>query len=161
MTYLGFKHLVTGLLLGDFKLPQEPAVINSLLEYALTTVAMTADAMKLMTLTPSDPILRLGPGDYFVRKPALPESDTDELDIDNELVFAVARLVASMISKTKGGIHVNAANRIILDYNAKSWELIEQMENEQVELGYVIEPDTSCSITNTGEFVACEDEVNV
>ena len=67
--------------------------------------------------------------------PIIPVLDEDLMDIDEELTFAVSRYLASYLSKSKGGIHVNAAKRIILDYNAKTYEITEQMQVEAEEAG--------------------------
>jgi hypothetical protein len=132
MTYAMFKNITTGLLIGDNVLPADAGVLQGLVSYALTTVAMQADSLHLMTLSTTTDILRLAQGDYLIRVPATPVEPTDLMDIDEELVFAVARYLASYISKDKGGIHVNAADRIIKDYNGKTYEIIDQMEKEIV-----------------------------
>lgn len=130
MTYAMLKNLTSGLLVGDNVLPADEEVLLGLLKYALTTTAMKADSLHLMTLSTTANVLRLAQGDYLIRNPELPEDDEDEIDIDDELIFAVSRYIASYLSREKGGIHVQAANRIILDYNAKTYEIIEQMELE-------------------------------
>jgi len=130
MTYSMLKNITTGLLTGDNVLPSDSDVLSGLLQYALTTVAMQADSLHLMTLSTTADVLRLAQGDYLIRTPATPILDTDLVDIDEELMFAVARYLASYISKEKGGIHVQAADRIIKDYNAKTWEILEQMQLE-------------------------------
>ena len=126
MNYSALKSLVSGLLIGDHVLPDDPVVLQGLVQYALTTVAMKAESLHLMTLNTTEEILRLAKGDYLIRMPLVPTLDTDEIDIDNELVFAVARYIASYLSRDKGGIHVQAAERIILDFNAKTYELTGQ-----------------------------------
>jgi len=127
LTYAVFKSVTTGLLTGDNVLPKDDEVLNGLVQYALITVATQADSLHLLTLDTNANILRLANSDYLIRMPVAPVASTDLLDIDEELTFAVARYVASYLSKAKGGIHVNAASRIIKDYNAKTWETIEQM----------------------------------
>jgi len=127
MTYKTLKNITTGLLIGDNVLTSDADVLQGLVQYALTTTAMKADSLHLMTLSTTADVLRLAQGDYLIRMPVAPTLDADLLDIDEELSFAVARFLASYVSKTKGGIHVNAANRIILDYNAKTYEITEAM----------------------------------
>ena len=143
MTYQTLQNLTAGLLTGDNRLPNEPEIVLSMLEYALTTVATKADSLHLMTLSTEVDVLRMSVGDYLIRRPALPILLTDNLDIDDELGFAVARLIASMVSKEKGGIHVQAADRIILDYNAKVYEIIDQMQSEAIAEGIDC-ADTPC-----------------
>ncbi len=150
MTYTTLNNILTGLLLGDNTIPKDPEVMKGLVQYALTTVAMQADSLHLMTLSVTDNVLRLTQGDYMIRVPAVPLLDTDEVDIDDELVFAVARYMASYLSKEKGGIHVNAADRIVKDYNAKTWEVLEQMQKEAYAGGIgdvcYAEPDTTWTL---------------
>jgi len=128
LTYKVLKNVTTGLLYGDTILPEDDDVLNGLVGYALTTIAMKTDSLHLMTLNAQGDILRLAQGDYMIRVPVTPVLDNDYIDIDEELVPAVARLLASYVSTTKGGIHVNAADRIMLDYNAKTSELIESFK---------------------------------
>lgn len=135
MTYKMFKAVTSGLLTGDNTLPDNEDVLNGLVGYALTTVATKADSLHLMTLSTTANVLRLAQGDYLIRMPEAPEFDEDLMDIDEELVYAVARYLSSYVSATKGGIHVNAAERIILDYNAKTYEITEQMQVEAYEAG--------------------------
>ena len=124
MTYGTLKSITTGLLIGDNVLPSDGAVLIGLLEYAMSTVAMQADSLHLMTLNADANILRRAQGDYLIRTPSMPLTDDEHIDIDDELAFAVARYLASYVSRDKGGIHVQAADRIIKDYNAKTWELL-------------------------------------
>lgn len=143
MTYGMFKSITTGLLTGDNVLPNDADVMKGMINYALTTVAMQAESLHLMTLSTTANVLRLAQGDYLIRTPELPDFDEDIVDIDEELTFAVARYVASYVSRDKGGIHVNAADRIIKDYNAKTYEIIEQMQLEAAEEGLLDTCDTS------------------
>jgi hypothetical protein len=132
MTFFMFKNIVSGLLIGDNTLPKDDNVIKGLTNYALTTVAERADSMHLMTLDPLENLVRKAHGDYYVRVPKVPKYEDDDIDIDSELVFAVARLVASYLSKNKGGIHAKEANRIILDFNSKVAALLENIELESI-----------------------------
>ena len=130
MTYGMLKNITSGLLTGDNVLPTDDGTMLGLLSYALTTTAERADSLHLMTLSTTANILRLAQGDYLIRVPELPENDEDMIDIDEELMFAVARLLASYISAEKGGIHMNEYKRIILNYNAKTWEINDHMQAE-------------------------------
>jgi len=133
VTYDVFKSLTTGLLTGDTILPQDAAVLKSLVQYALTTVATQAESLHLMTLSTTDNVLRLSQGDYLIRMPIAPDLNTDTIDIDEELIPAVSRYLASYISKGKGGIHVNAADRIIKDYNMKTYGIISKINKDNLE----------------------------
>ena len=150
MTYGVFKNITAGLLTGDNVLPDDPEVLKGLVSYALTTTAMKADSLHLMTLSTTANVLRLSQGDYLIRMPDTPEFDEDIVDIDEELTFAVSRFLASYLSASKGGIHVDAANRIILDYNAKTWEITEQMQAEAYAEGVA---DSCYTATSDTEWV--------
>jgi len=148
MTYDTLKAITAGLLTGDNVLPKDDLVLQGLVQYALTTVATQADSLHLMTLSTTANVLRLAQGDYLIRMPATPTEGTDLIDIDEELTFAVARYLASYVSKEKGGIHVQAADRIIKDYNGKTYEITDQMQLEAAHEGLL----DSCPPGST-EFV--------
>jgi len=131
MTYQKLKYTVQGLLVGDTVAPDDNDVYLALLDMAYSEVATRAEALHLFTLNKNEDILRLAAGKYVIRLPKLPENLTDILDIDHELCFPVARIISSYISKEKGGIHKNAANRLILDYNAKVFEILETMSKDE------------------------------
>lgn len=131
MTYGGLKSLITGLLVGDNVIPKDDAVMKSLLSYAFDMIANKAEALRLLTMNNTDDILRMGPGEYLVRKPNLPEIDTDELDIDNELCFVAARYIAAMLSKEKIKIHQDYGDDGILRYNGKVYQILEKVEIEK------------------------------
>ncbi len=129
MTYGNLKNLVRALLIGDNTLTKDESEILVLVEYAFDKTANETDALKLFTEdVASNRILRSGPGKQYVRKPALPSADGDEMDIDNELCFVVARYMCSFVSREKGGIHVNEAMNLIRAYNNKVATYFENLE---------------------------------
>lgn len=119
MTFGNLKFLVSALLSGDYTLTSVKEEQIMLLSYAFNKLATEADALKLFTINRGENILREGQGNMFIRMPALPEDDIDELDIDDELGYPAARFIASFISKENGGIHMNEAMKLIRDYNSK------------------------------------------
>ena len=120
MTYGNLKSLVSALLIGDNTLTKKNDEVLVLLEYAFDKVANQADALKLFTTNiQENRILRQGPGRMFLKRPSLPTSDDDELDIDNELTYAVARYICSFVSREKTALHVVEADNIIRAYNQK------------------------------------------
>jgi len=156
MIYEQFKILLKGLLTGDNQLPDDDLLVKTMLEYALNKVAIDAEPLKLMTLNLAEPMVRLGPGDYIVRRPKIPLLDSDEIDIDDTLIFAVARLIASNFSNTKGGIHKSIYTREVLDHNAIVYDVVSQMRQVHVELDLVFEPE-SCATADTEFKPTCED----
>ena len=131
MTYKKLKVLTKGLLSGDFPLPEDDESIKALLGMAYSYIADKCQVLNLQTEDKSAMIQRLGRGTFLVRVPELPETDEDELDIDDELGYAAASLLASYISEKKIPIHQGRADDIIRSYNAKVDEFIESLEELQ------------------------------
>ena len=142
MTYGGLKSLVAGLLIGDNNIPKDDVIFKSLLSYAFDMIANKAEALRLMTMNSTEDIVRLGPEEYLVRKPNLPELDTDELDIDHELCFVAARYIAAMLSKEKIKIHQDYGDNGILRYNGKVWQILEKVKEEE----YKINQEQGCAL---------------
>ncbi len=134
MTFSKLKSLTAGLLVGDMKLPQEDEVVLSLLEKAMLTIASKAQALRLLTLSKDDSILRTGDGDFLVRFPDLPSTGSDVLDMDHELCFAAADLIASYVAKElpKRSYHVKQAEDIIEMYNVKVDSVMRQINEAEV-----------------------------
>jgi hypothetical protein len=132
MTYGRLKDLVSGLLTGDFQLNVSDGEMLGLLEYAYIMLADNADVLRLFSLS-KDNVHRIGISDFNIRQPKLPDREDEELDIDNELCPAVARYIASFLSKTKAQWHEQKALEIINNYNAKVLAYIEREKQEQVE----------------------------
>jgi hypothetical protein len=124
MTYGRCKSLASALLAGDNKLTKNDDELLGLLEYAFHFVGSKAEALHLLTMNRTDNINRKAAGDWLSRFPELPADDEDELDIDHELCFAVARYIAASISKNKPQVHENEAMKIINDYNSKVSEIL-------------------------------------
>ena len=131
MTYGGLKSLVAGLLIGDNNIPKDDVIFKSLLSYAFDMIANKAEALRLMTMNSTEEIVRLGPGEYLVRTPIMPDNDSDELDIDHELGFVAARYIAAMLSKEKIKIHQDYGDDGILRYNGKVYQILEKVELEK------------------------------
>lgn len=127
MTYERLKILTSALLVGDNKLPKEDEQIKALLEMAYIYLVDKCQVLNLQTEDKSALIQRLGRGDMLIRRPDLPKSPNDELDIDDELAPVVASLIASYISDKKTQIHQSRADEGVRSYNAKVDEFIESI----------------------------------
>jgi len=130
MTLGRLKSAVRLLLIGDNEMPDDNDQIIAAIEMAYLQIASQATALKLLTTTQECDIIRLGPGGTYLRMPDLPYGDGDELDIDRELAPAVARVLASYLSRENGGMHNNEANKIIRSYESKVRVFIEEQEAE-------------------------------
>ena len=139
MTYKRLKSVTSGLLTGDTLLPRDPDELLGLLEMAFDEIVTHAEALRLLTLNKDSNVARLGSGNYLLRYPNLPETDEDELDLDNELGFPVARLLASYVSAKKQQLHYSEAKRLIRNYNSKIYEILETMQ-EQEDGTYDVKP---------------------
>jgi len=128
VTYKRLQFLTSGLLTGDVELPMDKDVLLSLVEMSFNEIATLSESMHLMTLNRANKVTRISMGDYVVRTPELPVNEDDELDIDNELCFPMARLIASYVSKDKAAHHYSEAKRLVLDYNAKVYEILQTVE---------------------------------
>lgn len=108
------------LLSGDTVIPDDEDVWLPLLGYALEIVAYKANTQVLLTTDSTREFIRdssMGVDGQFVRRAVLPSDDAQEIDMDEGLVFAVSRLIASSVSREKFGIHYTAALAIINNYN--------------------------------------------
>lgn len=125
MTYANLKLTTRALLSSDFPLPKEDEAVKALLNMAYKYVANKCQVLNLQTEDKSALITRLGRSGMLVRLPDLPTADSDELDIDDDLGYAVCSLIASYLSEKKAKMHQFRADEIIRDYNAKVDEFIE------------------------------------
>ncbi len=129
MTFGELKSLITGFTFGDTIIPADQKVLLALMKAAFLEITNHATALKLLTANTSNQIIRKGPGGRWIRMPEVPADDSDEMDIDSELVPAVARLVSSYISKKEKRYHFNEAKRIIYDYDSKVQHFIKTQES--------------------------------
>lgn len=128
MIYRELKTLTKGLLSSDFPLPEDDLSVKALLGMAYSYIADKCQVLNLQTEDKSAMIQRLGRGKKLIRVPELPEEDSSELDIDHELGYAAASLVASYVSEKKVAIHQGRADDIIRSYNAKVDEFLESYD---------------------------------
>ena len=131
MTYRALKYVATGLLTGDNKLPKEEDVLKALLGMALNYISNKCTVLNLLTLDKSAHTHRLSAGKHMQRRPDMPEDDDSELDIDDDLGYVAASLIASYVSEAKVALHQTRADTAIRDYNAKVTEILESIRVEK------------------------------
>ncbi len=136
MTYGKLKLATKVLLTGDNVLTEGPEEVLAALEMAFIEVAENVTPLRLLSLNSNNQIIRKGPGNYYVRTPELPELDTDELDIDNELVPVLARILASYVSDKKGGVHRAAATTLMLSYENKVRAYLDELAMNEEDPNY-------------------------
>lgn len=109
------------LLSGDTILPKDDDAMLPLLGYALELTAYAANTQKLRCVDTTREFIRFSTmGDNpeeFIRRAELPVSDSDEIDIDEGLIYAVARFIAYAASTEKYNFHYSAAMDMITKYN--------------------------------------------
>ncbi len=133
MTWSRLQNLVSGLLAGDTVLPKDVDLRLALLEYALEEVASNTEALKLYQSNDStrEKVRRsVYDSGQFVARATLPTSNEDEIDIDQGLTFAIARYMASFISKEKFAMHEAKAKEIINRYNAKVYSYRDEVDEK-------------------------------
>lgn len=118
MTLAKLKAHTDAIMIGDIKIADNISYIP-LLEQALLEIANRVDCLSLVTKSSDFRVLRaIGDGNY-IRKPNTPNQDIDEIDMDDELMFALSNLIASYVSNVKPQYFVNKSEEIISDYNFK------------------------------------------
>jgi hypothetical protein len=125
--------LVEALLAGDTVFVNDHHKRLALLDYALNEVANKAHSQRLLTEDiDGNHIVRLAFDDAYIREATLPENDEEVIDLDRGLCFAVARYIASFLSKHPSNVakHERAAEELVMLYNGKIEAFIEK-ENQQ------------------------------
>jgi hypothetical protein len=121
MTLYEVRNLTSALLFGDTKLPDNSSFLL-LLEQSFQYILNESTPLKLITQSKDFTLMRVltnGDSPRYLRKPRVPLNDGEELDIDDELCFAVANLVASYLSKRKPDYFKRYAIEVIAQYNMK------------------------------------------
>ena len=119
MTYGRLKHLTRALLIGDNTLTRNNDEVLALLDYAYDRLVSEVDVLRLYTGNSNVEVARQGVGSMVLRKPVLPSNDSDELDVDHELGFVLARFICSFVSKERSQVHEIEAQRLARLYNQK------------------------------------------
>lgn len=145
MTFSKLKSAAKLFLTGDTPLPKDDEQLIVSVEIAYLFIADHTTSLKLLTTNKEEEIIRRGPGGQYIRMPNLPEFDDDYLDIDKELYPAVARLMASHVSRDKSEYHQAKAMEIITAYESK----VESYILEQERLGKYSQYDIDSSDDGT------------
>jgi len=132
MTYGELLLLTKVYLGGDYALPKDDDSKLVALKSAYYFAADHCTALKLLTASKDNSIIRMGPGHTYVRMPALPSDTTDKLDIDSELCPAIARTIAHYVAKDVNmkEYHKREALDLFRRYEAKVVEYMEDKNSE-------------------------------
>jgi len=137
MTWGRLKLLTKGLLSGDYDLPEDEEIRVTLLQMAMEEVCNVSSPLslyfkstntevlgnreiirqfKMETECDSNTGLPITVDGYIVR-PFLPSTDNDIINMDEGLVYAVARLMSSYIANMENkSYHMNEATKIMEMY---------------------------------------------
>lgn len=133
MTFAAFKEVLAAITQGD-SIPPADAPLKLLIGSVIAEITAFAPPLKLVTsdyreLRGKPPLMALD-SDLYARQPAL---DTDEIDLDDELIPALAHYIASKLARSSFGQnprawHKKEGARLI---NAYLWR---KRESEQTAL---------------------------
>lgn len=109
---------------GDVSIPESEdsnAMFRSLVDEESLRIANRYNVLSLITKDKSFRVIRALGGGLYVRMPKASTTDIEELDIDNELSFAVANRVAARLAREDKNKRFfdREASRIIKDYSFK------------------------------------------
>jgi len=121
MTLTKLKAHTNAILTGDVKLPDNTVYIPLLMQ-ALEEIANRVDCLALITKSSDARVLRVIADGLYIRKPKEPRLDTDKIDIDEELMYAVSNFIASYISQVRPQHFEAIAEGIMLSYELKILE---------------------------------------
>ena len=135
MTWGRLQFLVKGLLSGDYDLPEDEEVKTALLQMAMEEVCNISSPLSLYIKEDNTQVLnnreiirqfRLEVGrdedtglpktiNGFIIRPLLPSTVDDIIDMDEGLIYAVARLMASYIANIENKIYHKKEAYSIMD----------------------------------------------
>ena len=135
MTYDEFKIFLTGILEGDKKIPEDELLQIYLLS-CLREVALLCEPLSLMTRDLEADILVTLECGLFIREPKISITedeilDTDLVNIDKTLAYAVAHFVAREISKSNKPYFHSRGKEYCDDYN---WKRFRDLKDEDYDL---------------------------
>ena len=130
MKFSEFKIAVEGATTGDKKLPEDDKLIP-LVNEAMKMVARKSEPLTLITNDIRDDVLvHIDDENYFIRKPNLIEDDDSELDIDEELHFAVVYQTAMLFGHRDNKPYYKALMEdVTTDYEWTRYNTLEGVEN--------------------------------
>ena len=125
MNWTRLQALVEALLSGDHTLVVNEEARVALLAYAYEEVSNLSEV--LTNERDGDGVNQVRVTTIgHVKRPDLPSNGDSAIDVDYGLCFAVARFMASYVSKEKFSIHREAAIEIINTYNRKVYSSKDQ-----------------------------------
>jgi hypothetical protein len=131
MKYSDFKIHLGEIMSGDKKVPENKKLKPIILQ-CLREVAIRCEPLCLLSDNVENDILTVVEDELFIRVPHLSQKDSDKIDMDETLVYAVSYLVASKISKNATIVkYTKEADEIINDYQ---WNRYRDIQSGKLDL---------------------------
>jgi hypothetical protein len=94
MTFGEFKPFLEDITVGDRKIPNDTTLVI-FLSQSMKRLAVDTKPLTLLSNDISEEVLFITEDGYFIRVPNIVKDDSDVLDMDDDLILALAYLVAS------------------------------------------------------------------
>ena len=117
MTLAGLKLHLKTILNGNKELPKDED-LKPLLKECLISIALRCEPLALLVFTDEEKVLKyLQDLDLYLRMPRVPKNDTDKLDLDTELCFALSYMLGMKLSNNESLVkYIAQADEICSDY---------------------------------------------
>jgi hypothetical protein len=139
MVFSELKDLILFQMPGRYETDLPPdSVLRLMVHRALKRIAKETVPLRLVVSDPSQlTVIRKLDDETYVRTPRLPYRDDDDVDIDSELVEAVAHHVCSELEPQRKGHYLQQYEREIVQNNTR---LIETELNSCTAISYKDQP---------------------
>lgn len=129
MTFADFKALLEMKRKGDIKLPTSNEELKPLIQESLEYIANNSIPLELVTSDKTADILRPLSDTQFIKRPESPTNDTDEIKIDQQLIYAVAYELLANLTKdlTKSQFFTFKRDEIIGTYQWNNYEYLQEV----------------------------------
>jgi len=123
MVFKDFKEIVHSLLLGNVKVPDDK-FLRRLVHSALVEVASNTKPLVLITSDVLFTPLKFLDERYFIRVPNFINCEKDEIDIDLDLIMAVAYISCSaiVVRLDEKSFFISKSREIINNFNWNKYE---------------------------------------
>lgn len=129
MKFQEFKKILNVLRAGDKQIPNDDEVLIFVTHNALIEVAQKTEPLVLVTLDNELKIIKVLEDGLYIKEPKEIVDDDSIIEIDDDLIKAVAHTVISSFSTNDNLLkHKTYVNKYINDYN---WERFESFNDEK------------------------------
>lgn len=133
MTFGEFKPFLEDITVGDRKIPND-TTLSILIHQSMKELAIDTKPLTLLSNDIRDEVLFVTEDGFFIRVPNIVKDDSDVLDMDDDLITALAYLVASHFGHSDNyNKYMNFYHRQTNTYNWGRYETSQNLckENEE------------------------------